>query len=86
MGDTAVGASSVGIPPPAVASGAATSGGGVVTLDEIMSSTEEYAVGEPLKVPEVSSEPSVDQKLFLVVSVALATVCFFTNIVQVNFL
>ncbi|XP_045593934.1 tyramine receptor Ser-2 [Procambarus clarkii] len=30
-----------------------------------------------------SSEPSVNQKLFLVVSVALATVCFFTNIVQV---
>ncbi|XP_042218586.1 uncharacterized protein LOC121863807 isoform X2 [Homarus americanus] len=29
------------------------------------------------------SEPSVNQKLFLVVSVALATVCFFTNIVQV---
>ncbi|KAK3869876.1 hypothetical protein Pcinc_024840 [Petrolisthes cinctipes] len=30
-----------------------------------------------------SSEPSVNQKLFLVVSVALATVCFFTNVLQV---
>ncbi|KAG0716617.1 hypothetical protein GWK47_009257 [Chionoecetes opilio] len=29
------------------------------------------------------SEPSVNQKLFLVVSVALATVCFFTNVLQV---
>ncbi|KAK7072435.1 hypothetical protein SK128_001746 [Halocaridina rubra] len=29
------------------------------------------------------SEPSVNQKLFLVVSVALATVCFFTNVVQI---
>lgn len=30
------------------------------------------------------SEPSVNQKLFLVVSVALATVCFFTNVLQVR--
>ncbi|KAG0716616.1 hypothetical protein GWK47_009257 [Chionoecetes opilio] len=33
--------------------------------------------------PAAGSEPSVNQKLFLVVSVALATVCFFTNVLQV---
>ena len=31
-----------------------------------------------------SDTPPVDQKVFLVISVALATVCFFTNIVQVS--
>ncbi|XP_071545475.1 uncharacterized protein [Panulirus ornatus] len=37
----------------------------------------------PSSSSSAGSEPSVNQKLFLVVSVALATVCFFTNIVQV---
>ncbi|XP_064100082.1 probable G-protein coupled receptor No18 [Macrobrachium nipponense] len=51
---------------------------GAASSASVVSASSSSASSTPAE-----SEPSVNQKLFLVVSVALATVCFFTNVVQV---
>lgn len=70
--------------PPAVVAGVSGGVGGAA-LGNPVSKTLLKGVSPPdPNEIDSSSAPSVDQKLFLVVSVALATVCFFTNVVQVT--
>ena len=91
-GGSVTGGLGVYVPPPAMSQGASYE---VALEDMVLSSTTDSTDFDIVSGPdgqvlvgsgaisEAITEPSV--KRFLVVSVALATVCFFTNVVQVSY-